>query len=469
MKFDEQFFEGEEREGFYITPLMKRAWAAQLEVLHQIDDICKRNDIEYFAHGGTLLGAIRHGGFIPWDDDIDIEMGRLDYERFLKIAENELPREYVIMNAATDSEWEGYFSRVINTEKIPLKGERLREFHGFPFCVGVDIFPIDYLPLDSSEEEAMLILYNAAYTLAYDWGKEEMTEEEKIYSLQEVGKYCNYEFTQDKPYRQQLWILADRIAAMYWDMGATAKEAAVIYEIARSSNARIPLSWYAETKRVPFENTTIPVQGACNQILTVYYGKDYMIPKKGAANHDYPFYKEQLQIWMKDMEEKEDNNRSEIKSLSTDLTECMTDEKTGCVLPREWMDKVYADGRRKKILLYHTSADSLICQEKLVDDKLRYVFDLCRENQEILLWWLPGNFIKTNLSYVNEMAPQLMQCYEKLEKEFVNHNFGIYDVSRDINRAVAMADAYFGDEGEVLELFKESGKPIMIQNYEIAE
>ena len=56
MKFDANYFKGEEREGFYIKPMIKRAWAAQLEVLEQIDEICQRNHIEYYASSGTLLG-----------------------------------------------------------------------------------------------------------------------------------------------------------------------------------------------------------------------------------------------------------------------------------------------------------------------------------------------------------------------------------------------------------------------------
>jgi len=459
VKFDDRFFEGEVREGFYISPLMKRAWAAQLEVLQKIDEICVRNNIEYFAHAGTLLGAIRHGGFIPWDDDIDIEMKRLDYERFFKIAERELPKGYEILNSITDAEWEGCFGRVINTSKVPLKGERLKEFHGFPFRAGVDIFPIDYLPVDQEEEQAMLALYTAVYVLAHDWNKGEMTEEEKVINLEVVGSCCNYVFTQDKPYQQQLWTLAGRIGAMYWDTGAVAKEMAPVYAFANSQDFRFPVSWYKETKRIPFENTTIPVQGGCKEILALHFGKDYMVPRIAPA-HEYPFYKKQIKLWIEDMER-------EKKSVSMEVSERKKDEKSGIILPKEWLDKMYTNGKRKKILLYHTSAESLICQENVVDDKLRYVFELCRENEDIILWWLPGNFANFEPSFVNDIAPQLMPVYEKLNKEFIMDNFGIYDDSRDINRAVAMADAYFGDEDEVLELFKKTGKPIMIQDYEI--
>ncbi len=78
MHFDESFFEGEERNGFYISPIMKRAWAVELDILEVISKICRKYQIRWFAESGTMLGAVRHNGFIPWDDDIDISMLRPD-------------------------------------------------------------------------------------------------------------------------------------------------------------------------------------------------------------------------------------------------------------------------------------------------------------------------------------------------------------------------------------------------------
>ena len=81
MEFEREFFYDEVQEGFYVPGIMKRAWAAQLELLSEIDRICKKWNILYFITFGTLLGAVRHEGFIPWDDDIDIIMFRKDYEK----------------------------------------------------------------------------------------------------------------------------------------------------------------------------------------------------------------------------------------------------------------------------------------------------------------------------------------------------------------------------------------------------
>jgi len=123
-----------------------------------------------------------------------------------------------------------------------------------------------------------------------------MSEEEKIENLRAIETCCNMQFTQDKPYRQQLWTLADRIGAMYWDTNDEAEEVSMIYMLAKRSDFRFPASCYKQIKRVPFENTTIPIPCGYEQILKACYGEDYMIPKQGAADHEYPFYKKQQKM-----------------------------------------------------------------------------------------------------------------------------------------------------------------------------
>ena len=69
---ESEYIRGEEREGYYVQPMMKRIWAVQLDLLREIDMVCKRHGIKYYGWFGTLLGAVRHQGFIPWDDDLDL-------------------------------------------------------------------------------------------------------------------------------------------------------------------------------------------------------------------------------------------------------------------------------------------------------------------------------------------------------------------------------------------------------------
>ena len=94
MKHSIDFFRDAIRYGFYVPTQVKIAWAASLDVLSEIDRICQKHGITYFADWGTILGAVRHGGFVPWDDDLDICMLRADYNRFREVADTELPPSY---------------------------------------------------------------------------------------------------------------------------------------------------------------------------------------------------------------------------------------------------------------------------------------------------------------------------------------------------------------------------------------
>ena len=90
MNIPKTFLDEEVRCGFMVPTQIKQFWAAELEVLSEIDRICTKHGIHYFADWGTLLGAVRHGGFVPWDDDLDIVMKREDYQRFLSVAKDEM-------------------------------------------------------------------------------------------------------------------------------------------------------------------------------------------------------------------------------------------------------------------------------------------------------------------------------------------------------------------------------------------
>ena len=105
MEFTREFFYDEVRDGFYIPGIVKRLWGAGLTILSEIDRICKKYNIPYYADGGTLLGAVRDGQFIPWDDDIDIIMRREDFKRFSLFAKKELPAELDLESLELNAEY----------------------------------------------------------------------------------------------------------------------------------------------------------------------------------------------------------------------------------------------------------------------------------------------------------------------------------------------------------------------------
>lgn len=130
MNIPEGYLNGEIRDGFYVESTMKKAWAAEIEVLNEVDRICRQYDIQYFADWGTLLGTIRHKGFVPWDDDMDITMKREDYTRFCQIVQQE-QGNLEIINFHTDPEWKDMLSRVINGRNVNYTQEHLKNIMDF--------------------------------------------------------------------------------------------------------------------------------------------------------------------------------------------------------------------------------------------------------------------------------------------------------------------------------------------------
>ena len=96
------FFKKEIRSDFLVDEKRKKVWAVELEMLEKLDEVCKNHDITYWVFYGTLLGAVRHKGFVPWDDDIDVVMFRNDYERFQTVAPHEFQEPYFFQNSYTD-------------------------------------------------------------------------------------------------------------------------------------------------------------------------------------------------------------------------------------------------------------------------------------------------------------------------------------------------------------------------------
>lgn len=113
-----------------------------LEILKSVDAICKKHDIPYWLSSGTLLGAIRHGGFIPWDDDIDIELLREDYLKLLDILPKELPEEYVLQTTDTDSGYVYLYAKVRDTNSY-IEEKCVFNKHFEYKGAFIDIFPLE--------------------------------------------------------------------------------------------------------------------------------------------------------------------------------------------------------------------------------------------------------------------------------------------------------------------------------------
>lgn len=302
MQFSEDFFQEEVRCGFRVSATMKHYWAAQMEVLQTVTAICEKYNLTYYAFWGTLLGAVRHKGFIPWDDDIDIALKREDYQKLLQVAGKELPMGWHMRSIYEEEEWTQYHSIITNELVIDISEERLKRFHGCPFVVGVDIFPLDYFPRDRQEAEAqkhLLKMIHAVVTsVKYlrtdmrDATPREVKETQEAVEggLVELEKICHVSFERNKSIENQLLRLFDKICML---CGSQDTDLLTSYSEYFSGKIFFMQKEWLGTAQLPFENMVLTVPSDADKVLREYYG-DYMVFERNTQDHDYPIYKKEL-------------------------------------------------------------------------------------------------------------------------------------------------------------------------------
>ncbi|MFO7790624.1 MAG: LicD family protein [Bacteroidota bacterium] len=125
--------------------VLRKAQLRLLEIFIEVDKICKKHNIPYWIDGGTTLGAVRHGGFIPWDDDVDIALLRKDYLRLIKVLEQELPENLALQNHKNEKHFHMLYSRVVDKNSIADYGDFSAQFRNHFKHKGLflDIFYID--------------------------------------------------------------------------------------------------------------------------------------------------------------------------------------------------------------------------------------------------------------------------------------------------------------------------------------
>ncbi|MDE7417588.1 MAG: hypothetical protein K2N44_15015 [Lachnospiraceae bacterium] len=141
-------------------------------------------------------------------------------------------------------------------------------------------------------------------------------------------------------------------------------------------------------------------------------------------------------------------------------------KKEDLEVPQEWLKVIEkTDGSWKKIILYNTGIAALLSHNEKWVDKIENVLNTFKENQdEIALLWRPHPLIESTMK---SMRPEVLLKYTMLKEQYIAEGWGIYDESADVDRAVVISDAYYGDGSSVVQLYQQTGKPIMIQNVEV--
>ncbi len=249
--------------------VLKKVQPVLLDMVREIRRVCEENDIHYFLYRGTFLGAVRHRGFIPWDDDMDVAMPRADYEKFCRIAPEKLGSQYCFQNWHTDQEYAHPFGKVRKrgTVYVEAKCRRLPE-NGFY----VDIYPLDFGPEDPVQQRRLnrrlLHLYRVKlmkcrYT---PW-----QEGEKIIWKKRIG-YLLYQTA-------ALFVSQAFLVRRYEKIVFAQKESNVYYE--QSALPKVPFfqrNWCDRVAMYPFEDTVFPGPGDHDAFLSSLYGNYMELP-----------------------------------------------------------------------------------------------------------------------------------------------------------------------------------------------
>lgn len=246
--------------------ILRKVQLIQLEMAKDIKRVCDENGIRYFLYRGTFLGAVRHHGFIPWDDDMDFGMLREDYEKFCRIAPEKLSPQYCFQNWHTDENYALPFGKVRkrNTLFVEAKCARLPE-NG----IYIDIYPLDFAPADAGERKmlARKLLHLFRVKLMKS-GYTPWMEEDRIIWKKRIG-YLAYQAL-------SLFVSQKKLIETYESLVMAVPASGTIYE-----QSALPIAYYfdtawcAEVAEYPFEDTAFSGPGDYDAFLTSLYD-DYM-------------------------------------------------------------------------------------------------------------------------------------------------------------------------------------------------
>lgn len=287
------FYRDEVRSGFYISTQIKQAWGAQMMVLSAIDDICGRHGITYFADWGTLLGTVRHGGYIPWDDDLDICMKRADYIKFREAAKTELPEGFAVQDYDNQKDHWFFIAKVVNKNHMCFEEEHLNRYNNFPYIACVDIFVLDYLYKDEKREKERCDEIMRLLSVAEGIIDGRLSPAARESSLSGIER--DYSLTIDRGLDARhtgivLYKLAEEQMSRVREQEAD--KVGQIFPWILKGGKGYPKEYFDKAVRLPFECADMPVPYRYNEVTGRHY-RDYLKVRKGAAAHDYPFYEGQ--------------------------------------------------------------------------------------------------------------------------------------------------------------------------------
>ena len=245
---------------------LKKLQSELILMLNEIDAVCTKNNITYFLVGGTLLGAKRHQGFIPWDDDLDIAMLREDYQKFEQICKTELNNNLYFKNFHLDTNYFLPFGKICkkNTSYVTEIDCNLKKDNE----IFIDVFPLDYVKKEDSINQKIQAL-TVKGIRAVIWRRKKLNIASTTLKVRIIQLLC-------LPFSTKfLMKYQEKIMQKY-------NNKKLNYLVNNGSNYNykkqtMPYNYYFPAKKMKFENKEFSVPNQTEKVLEKIYGKDYMI------------------------------------------------------------------------------------------------------------------------------------------------------------------------------------------------
>lgn len=269
--------------GYYTDELLTQAKALMLQALKEIDRICKKHNIAYWLDAGTLLGAVRHGGFIPWDDDIDICMVREDYNKFIEICKTDLDTtNYFLQTMDTDRHYHKYTipCKLRINDTLAIESYDIVNNIYSPFShngLYVDIFPYDKYSKSKFKRKLERILCYPFFQ-SYEWS----------FYPEKYRKHCKYRWARRIFSKSKLRFIRNRLVAIMnkrkddfiYDCGVEVPFFGRIID----EDIIFPL------QQIEFESEKFSCPADTHRYLTKFYGDYMQIPSDEEKEHSQHFY-----------------------------------------------------------------------------------------------------------------------------------------------------------------------------------
>lgn len=248
-----------------------------LKILSEIDRICRKYHIQYMLDAGTLLGAVRHQGFIPWDDDVDIAFTRKNYDAFIKVVNRELPEGMTFLDCKSLQGGHAFFdftSRIIfNNSQMHRDTPMMQYYEGKLNHLWVDLFVIDRLPENKTSAKWTLLLHKAIYGMSMghryqlDYSKYSFLHKLAVGGLASVGKLIPMKV---------MFNMQDLVAKK----DGKCKSNLLYYSNYQPDylHVRLQREWCEETVDLDFEGRKLMVPKGYRHVLEQVYGNYMTMP-----------------------------------------------------------------------------------------------------------------------------------------------------------------------------------------------